>query len=539
MVAVDLTQMSTAWNQFSAARIATAAAVTVALLALPAVSAAEQPAGGAMPKGFLWGTAIAGFQSEMGRGRDTDPTSDWWQWTHDRGNIASKTVSGDQPENGPGFWSKYAADIKLARQGLGAGLFRMGLEWSRLFPKQPTNLPAGAATSPEMLRALDRQVDPKAVSRYREILKSIRANKMSPFVTLNHFTLPGWIHDPLAVHAALEGRDPNAALPPLQRAGWLDSATVTEFERYSAWAAWRFGDLVDRWAPINEPMVVTTNGFVNIPGVVSGNFPPGVYSFTAAVAAIRNLEAANSVSYEAVKKIDPSSKVGLVQNMIAFTPTDPSSAADVAATEHADYLFNRILLNASVRGDFDANADGVISPAERAVHGRRADFVGVNYYFRGRATALGSSITPQIPVLDFLPATSYRWQRAPTAAPCPTVCSDFGSEIFPAGFRQVLKTAGSYKLPVIVTESGIADAKDSLRPTYLRDHFRQMRAAITSKEANVVGWIGWSLTDNFEWSAGYAPKFGLYSFNTKTLVRTPRSASVKLVKRAMTTNRVP
>ncbi|MEI6793188.1 MAG: glycoside hydrolase family 1 protein [Actinomycetes bacterium] len=531
--------MNAARSSFLSSRLAAVAAVVVSLAALPAVSAAQQPAGGAFPEGFHWGVSTAGFQSEMGRGHDTDPTSDWWAWVHDRGNIASGTASGDLPENGPDFWSKYSADIKLARAGLGADLFRMGLEWSRLFPKRPTNLPSGAATSIEMLRALDRQADPKAVSRYREILKSIRASKMSPFVTLNHFTLPGWIHDPIAVHAALAGRDPNAPLPSLTRAGWLDSATVTEFERYSAWAAWRFGDLVDRWAPINEPMVVATNGYVNIPGVVSGNFPPGVYSFTAAVTAIRNLEAANSVAYAAVKKLDPSSKVGVVQNMIAFTPHDPSSAADVAATAHADYLFNRIFLNAAVRGDFDANADGIITPDERAIHGRSADFVGVNYYFRGRVTAIGASITPQIPVLDFLPATSYRWLLAPLAAPCPTICSDFGSEIYPAGFRQVLKTAGSYKLPVIVTESGVADAKDRLRPAYLRDHFRQMRASITSKEANVIGWLGWSLTDNYEWVSGYAPKFGLYSFNSKTLVRTPRSASVKLVKRAMTTNRVP
>ncbi len=492
-----------------------------------------------MPKGFLWGTAIAGFQSEMGRGRDTDPTSDWWAWTHDRGNIEREIVSGDLPENGPGFWSKYEADIKLARSGLGANLFRMGLEWSRLFPKQPVNMPQGAATSTEMLRALDRQADPKAVSRYREILKSIRASKMSPFVTLNHFTLPGWIHDPLAVNKSLAGIDPNAQLPPLQRSGWLSTTTVTEFERYSAWAAWRFGDLVDRWAPINEPMVVVTNGYANIPGVLAGNFPPGVYSFTAAATALRNLEAANGVAYQAVKKLDRTSKVGLVQNMIAFTPSNPSSPADVAATKNADYLFNRLLISAAVRGDFDANFDGTIGAGERAIHGRRADFVGVNYYFRGRVAALGFSLTPQIPMLDFLPALAYRWERAPTAPPCPTTCSEFGAELFPAGLRQSLKTAGSYKLPVIVTESGIADAKDRQRPAFLRDHLRQVRASITAKEAKVFGWIGWSLTDNFEWVHGYTPKFGVYSFNGKTLERKPRSASVKLLKRAMTTNRVP
>ena len=382
------------------------------LLAAPAPApAATSPSGGAMPKGFLWGTAIAGFQSEMGRGQDLDVNSDWWQWVHDPGNISSKVTSGDLPENGPGFWSQYASDVKLARKGLGANLFRLGLEWSRLFPHAPTGLPEGAAdASPAMLHALDAQADQGAVRHYRKILSAIRAQKMSPFVTLNHFTLPAWIDDPIAVREAFKGRRPNADLPALQKAGWLDDQIVPQFGRYAAWAAWRFGDLVDRWAPINEPMVVATNGYVNIPGAISGNFPPGVYSFTAATAAIQNLEAANTVAYDVIKTLDPTSKVGLVQNMIAFTPSNPSKAADVKASAHADYLFNRLFVNAAVKGNIDRNADGVLQPTERGVHGPRADFLGVNYYFRGRAQGLGFAFTPKIPVLDFLPRTGYRWE---------------------------------------------------------------------------------------------------------------------------------
>ena len=531
-----LVNLSTPWRSLIVAACLLAGSLWLAT----AAPAATSPSGGAMPKGFLWGTAIAGFQSEMGRGQDLDQTSDWWQWVHDPGNISSKVTSGDLPENGPGFWSQYASDIKLARKGLGANLFRLGLEWSRLFPHAPTGLPEGAAdTSPAMLRALDANADQSAVARYRQILQSVRANKMSPFVTLNHFTLPGWIHDPIAVREAFKGRRPNADLPALQKAGWLDDQIVAQFGRYAAWAAWRFGDLVDRWAPINEPMVVTTNGYVNIPGAISGNFPPGVYSFTAATAAIQNLEAGNTVAYEALKTLDPTSKVGLVQNMIAFTPSNPAKAADVTGSRHADYLFNRLFVNAAVKGNIDRNADDVLQPTERAVHGPRADFLGVNYYFRGRAQGLGRAFTPKIPVLDFLPRTSYRWQLAPKAAACPTLCSDFGSEIYPAGLRQVLKTAGSYDLPVIITENGIADSTDRLRPKFLRDHLRQIRASIRAKEANVVGWIGWSLTDNFEWVAGYRPKFGVYSFNKQTLKRTPRKKSVELLRRAATTNRAP
>ena len=54
------------------------------------------------------------------------------------------------------------------------------------------------------------------------------------------------------------------------------------------------------------------------------------------------------------------------------------------------------------------------------MHTRKADFVGLNYYFRGRVTALPNSLTPLIPILDFLPATSYASPadpRSPRARP--------------------------------------------------------------------------------------------------------------------------
>ena len=67
------------------------------------------------------------------------------------------------------------------------------------------------------------------------------------------------------------------------------------------------------------------------------------------IAALLNLERANTAAYDALKGFDhvdadgdgSPSLVGPVMNMIAFTPSDPSSPADAEATEHADYLFNR------------------------------------------------------------------------------------------------------------------------------------------------------------------------------------------------------
>ena len=50
-----------------------------------ALIAASAAAGAAkFPEEFLWGTAIAGFQTEAGQGRNVDPASDWFAWTSRR-----------------------------------------------------------------------------------------------------------------------------------------------------------------------------------------------------------------------------------------------------------------------------------------------------------------------------------------------------------------------------------------------------------------------------------------------------------------------
>ena len=55
----------------------------------------------------------------------------------------------------------------------------------------------------------------------------------------------------------------------------------------------------------------------------------------------------------------------------------------------------------------------------------------------------------------------------------------------------------------------------------------------------MLGWFEWNLTDNYEWAAGFTPKFGLYSFNPRTLKRTPRRASVNVLSRITRANAIP
>ena len=85
------------------------------------------------PDSFHWGVAHAGFQAEGGPGSPVDPNSDWYKWVHDPINQLLGLTNG-VPENGPGTYVSYDTDAALARDELGMNTFRMGIEWSRIFP---------------------------------------------------------------------------------------------------------------------------------------------------------------------------------------------------------------------------------------------------------------------------------------------------------------------------------------------------------------------------------------------------------------------
>lgn len=497
----------------------------VAVLALsPAAAAAGRP----FPKGFLWGTASSGFQTEMGGSpANVDRRSDWFAWTHDAFNLENGVVSRDRPERGPGDWNVFAKDVDLAARELHNNAFRMSIEWSRVFPR--------STRGARGLKALDRLADQRVMRHYRAELRLINRRGMKPFVTVNHFTLPTWLHDPVAVRRAFAGRGPDDPVPSgLRKGGWLDKHAVTEFGKFSEYLAWKLGDLVTYWSPINEPMVVASSGYV-----IQGGFPPGITSFSAAIRVVENLALANAASYDAIHRHDRRAKVGPVMNMVAFAPADPSKVADARGADHAGYIFNGLFLDAAVRGEYDLDVNGRITKGERRRElAGKADWIGVNYYFRGKATGLESSLSKRIKSLDFVPTLFYATPQHPDRPPCPSTCSEFGTEIFPAGFRGVLSEAATFGRIVYVTENGIADRDDDQRPGYLLDHLRVMHDVIRDKTADVRGYFQWSLTDNFEWADGYAPHFGLYSFDPKTLRRSARP-SAKLYARIARTNRLP
>src|SRR5438552_11231353 len=137
------------------------------------------------PDGFLWGTAISAFQSEMGVGAPNDENTDWWVWVRDADNIAHHRVSGDLPETGPGFYDLYARDALHARRQLRNNALRLSIEWSRIFPSSTAGVDISGGITPAVLAALDTLADQNEVAHYRAVLRPVRARPLVPMLTLH------------------------------------------------------------------------------------------------------------------------------------------------------------------------------------------------------------------------------------------------------------------------------------------------------------------------------------------------------------------
>jgi beta-glucosidase len=64
-------------------------------------------------------------------------------------------------------------------------------------------------------------------------------------------------------------------------------------------------------------------------------------------------------------------------------------------------------------------------------------------------------------------------------------------------------------LPLTVSESGIATEVGRRRAEHIVRSLEQIERARRAG-VDVRGYFHWSLMDNFEWSFGYGPRFGLY-----------------------------
>ena len=142
----------------------------------------------------------------------------------------------------------------------------------------------------------------------------------------------------------------------------------------------------------------------------------------------------------------------------------------------------------------------------------KADFIGVNYY---RRVFIYNSNIVDLSSARFIGGifvNDLRFMKGSHNQPH-GILNDLGWEIYPRGLYNIIThiTKQWNGIPVFITENGVADKFDKYRAQFIVSHLHQIRLAI-DKGANVIGYLYWSLMDNYEWLANYKPdaKFGLF-----------------------------
>ena len=446
----------------------------------------------AFPRGFLFGTAIAGFQNDMGcptipAAVCEDRNSDWNTWTQTPALIAEPSLhlSGEPVSHGPGFFELYRGDLDRASDRLSSNAIRVSIEWSRIFPSSTIGV-----EDPESLHRLASQ---SSLAYYHALFKAIRAHRMQPMVTLNHYTLPSWMHDAYTCHVNFDS---------CQARGWADPRIVHEITKYAAFAAQEFGGEVDRWATLNEPSNVAITGY--LAGAPNRVAPPGLTSRGDLLKAVfANMIKAHAAMYEAIHAFDQvdagagvKAEVGLVSSIEPAQPANSGNPDDVQGARNYVYLTSGVLLNAFVRGDVDTGFDGQTVHVAALEH--HMDFLGVNYYAHATVHGYPTSLLPALsPLLTFNPNE---------------VVNDFNRA---QGLYEALKYDGQYGLPMFVTETGRTDPlDDGTAPRWIVETLQWAQRAMTDG-MSVKGYFYWTLTDNYDWNQGMSVRMGLFGVDAR------------------------
>jgi beta-glucosidase len=93
----------------------------------------------------------------------------------------------------------------------------------------------------------------------------------------------------------------------------------------------------------------------------------------------------------------------------------------------------------------------------------------------------------------------------------------------PEGMGRAIRWAAAFGVPIHITENGIEDDADRIRPRYLIQHLHQVWKAVNTGTP-IGSYYHWSLVDNFEWERGWTQRFGLWAIDPQTQERTQRAS---------------
>jgi beta-glucosidase len=422
----------------------------------------------AFPADFLFGAATSAYQIEGSPLADGAGASIWHRFSHTPGH----TNGGETGDVACDHYNRWQDDVALMRE-LGLKSYRFSISWSRI-------LPDGTGA-----------VNERGLDFYRRLVDALLEAGIQPNATLYHWDLPAALDD---------------------RGGWLNHDVSWWFADYAQVVFRALDDRVAMWATLNEPWVTSDGGYLH------GTLAPGHRNHFEAPLAAHNQLRAHAAAVQAYRAFG-TKPIGIVVNLEPKSAAS-DSAEDAAAVKRADAYMNRQYLDPLFFGTYPTEMLEMFGEAwpnlwDAADLVVPIDFLGINYYKRG--------ITRHDPATPIERAIRVDNPRG--------TVTTLNWEVFPQGLTDILTwvTERYGRMPLYVMENGAAfydppvafngRIEDPLRVDYLREHLHAALDAV-DRGVDLRGYFVWSLLDNYEWSAGFAKRFGIVHVDYATQQRT-------------------
>lgn len=423
---------------------------------------------------FLTGAATAAHQVE-----GNNIHSDYWvmeQMPHS--NFTEPSLDGVD------HYNRYEEDIELlAKAGLNA--YRFSIEWARIEPEEG-------------------KFDEKEIEHYRKVLKCCREHGVEPIVTLMHFTSPAWL---------------------IRKGGWENEAVVDAFAAYCKYVVEQLGDEMHYICTINE---------ANMRLQVAAIAERYKRQMMAKMQQMQSGKAGGNVEGIAQVGMNFNSmmenmKFQKMENMEAFGTTDPANFVS-GCTPQGDLIVMKA--HQAAKAAIKAVRPELQVGLTLSLHDIQAVSGGEELAEKEWKEEF-SHYLPYIKEDDFFGLQNYTRSVIgpdgilPVPKGAKTTQMDY--EYYPQALEHVIhrvhaefEAAGVW-MPILVTENGIATTEDADRQSFVKEATDGVKACQKDK-IPVVGYMYWSLLDNFEWQKGYSMTFGLIAVDRKTMKRSPKKS---------------
>ncbi len=427
---------------------------------------------------FIWGAASAAYQIEGAYNEDDKGLNIWDAYCQIGGHIAHS-------ENGNvacDHYHRFREDVKLMHD-MGIRYYRFSISWTRVIPEG-----IGA-------------VNLKGLQFYSDLVDELLANGITPMVTLFHWDYPLTLHE---------------------KGGWLNRDSSDWFADYARVIVDALSDRVQYWMTINEPQVFIGCGYA------IGKFAPFQVLQTRDLTRMtHNVLLAHGKAVQIIRehaKTKP--MVGFSFATPCCTPTDDSFEA-IAEAKRKSFAVTKYRFPFETSwwadpiffGKYPDEAYAVlgddmpeIQPGDMEIISQPVDFYGVNIYeSKAAEDPYGYAENAYLGC----PRTQMGWPVTPEAL--------YWSPKF---------LFERYGKPVLLSENGMAShdwvqldgqVHDPQRIDFMKRYLRELCRAVADG-TEVMGYLYWSILDNFEWADGYDKRFGLVHVDYQTQKRTVKDS---------------